>query len=113
MRPFEEDSTSRFLASSKRLLGTGITTTRTSPSVNLDAALEEYRDVQCDGETIRLSQRKKKIYNYYLVLDNPQSADDEVLDKKIRGEMIRSSVYTHDEDGNVDNVEEDEVVAEK
>ena len=50
------------------------------------------------------------MYNCYLVLDNPQSLDDKVRDKKVRREMIRSFIYTHDEDGIVDDVEEDEVV---
>ena len=38
---------------------------------------------------VRLSQKNKKTYNYYLALDNPQSLDNKALNRKVRREMVR------------------------
>lgn len=83
VRPFEEDNKSRFLVSTKRLMGTGVTLTRAFRSINLDADWEEQWDIQADGRVVRLSQKNKKTYNYYLVLDDPTSLDNKVLDPPI------------------------------
>ena len=98
VQPFQEDNESRFLVSTKRLLGTGVTLTRAFRSVNLDPDWEEQWDIQADGRVVRLSQKNKKTYNYYLVLDDPQSLDHKVLDKKVRREMIRTWAYNYERD---------------
>ena len=46
---------------------------------------------------MRLSQKNKKTYNYYLMLDDPNSLDNKVLDQKVRREMVRSLAYNFSE----------------
>ena len=89
-----------------------MTLTRAFRSVSLDADWVEQWDVQADGRLVRLSQKNKKTYNYYLVLDDPKSLDNKILNRNVRREMVRSWVYSDTGDGDDDAGEEtkDEVV---
>ena len=95
VEPFQTDGDVRFLVSTKRILGTGVTLTAAFRSVNLDADWEARWDVQCDGRHIRLSQKNKKTYTYYLVLDDTTSLDHEILDGQVRSQMLRERDPAH------------------
>ena len=96
--PFQDEDTNRFLVSTKRILGTGVTLTRAFRSVNMDADWEENWDIQCDGRHDRVIQKIKKTYTYYMVLDEEKSLEYKVLDVKARSEMLRELAYANEVD---------------
>ena len=93
MQPFQEEDDKRFLISTKRILGTGVTLTRAFRSVNMDADWIQFYDIQCDGRVVRLSQRNPKTYNYYLITDDEHGVDQKVLFKQNRDNMTRQWAY--------------------
>lgn len=55
---------------------------------------------------IRLSQKNKKTYNYYLVLDDEHSLDHKIVDKKVRRLMLR--LWAYKEKGGPKTAEDDD-----